>query len=165
MSSLHLNNGEQGVSEPYSDEYWMHQAMQQALLAESQGEVPVGAIIVKDNQVIGKGHNLVISNHDPSAHAEIQAIRDAGQSIENYRIIDSKLYVTLEPCMMCVGAIVHARISKIVFGAYDHKTGMAGTQDNCFDKPYHNHKVEVLGGVLEDDCADMLRAFFRKKRS
>ena len=151
--------------EQYGDEYWMQQAIEQARLAEEQDEVPVGAIIVKDNQIIGKGHNLVISNHDSSAHAEIQAIRDAGKSIANYRIINSTLYVTLEPCMMCVGAIVHARISKIVFAAYDPKTGMAGTQDNCFSKPYHNHQVTVVGGILDKECADFLREFFKKKRN
>ncbi len=150
--------------EQYSDEYWMQQAMKQAQLAQAQDEVPVGAILVKDNQMIGKGHNLVISNNDPSAHAEIQAIRDAGKNIKNYRIIQSKLYVTLEPCMMCVGAIVHARISEIIFGAYDPKTGMAGTQDNCFDKSYHNHKVTIVGGILELDCARQLKMFFKKKR-
>lgn len=152
------------MAEQYSDEYWMQQAIQQAQLAEVQGEVPVGAILVKDDQIIGKGYNLVISNNDPSAHAEIQAIRDACKNIQNYRIIDSTLYVTLEPCMMCVGAIVHARISETIFGAYDPKTGMAGTQDNCFDKPYHNHQVEIQGGVLKEQCAEMLREFFRKKR-
>lgn len=148
----------------YDDNYWMEQAVKMASKAENIDEVPVGAIIVRNNEIIGKGYNQVITNSDASAHAEIQAIRDAGKAIKNYRIIDTTLYVTLEPCMMCVGAMVHARIGKIVFGAYDPKTGMAGTKDNCFEKPYHNHSVEIIGGVLELDCARQLKAFFRKKR-
>lgn len=147
-----------------SDEQWMKQAISMAKKAESIGEVPVGAIIVKDNKIIGSGYNQVITNNDASAHAEIQAIRDAGKRIENYRIIETTLYVTLEPCMMCVGAMVHSRIGKIVFGAYDPKTGMAGTKDNCFEKPYHNHSVEIVGGVFELDCARQLKTFFRRKR-
>ncbi|MCF6319851.1 MAG: tRNA adenosine(34) deaminase TadA [Proteobacteria bacterium] len=146
-------------------EHWMKEAINQAEQAKLQGEVPVGAILVKDNKIIGKGYNQVISNSDATAHAEIQAIRNAGQAIDNYRIINSQLYITLEPCMMCVGAIIHARISKIVFGAYDPKTGMAGTQDNCFAKPYHNHFVGIQGGILEVECANLLKEFFRWKRS
>jgi len=152
------------VDKQWDDYYWMQKAIQQAQLAESIGEVPVGAILVKDNQIVGTGRNQVISLNDPSAHAEVQALRAAGDYIKNYRIVDATMYVTLEPCMMCVGAMVHARIKRLVFGAYDHKTGMATTQDNCFDKTYHNHQVEVLGGVLEQECADILKAFFRKKR-
>lgn len=148
----------------FDDEYWMQQAITMAKKAEKCDEVPVGAIIVKDNQIIGTGYNQVITHNDASAHAEIQAIRNAGKNIDNYRIINTKLYVTLEPCMMCVGAIVHARISEIIFGAYDPKTGMAGTQDNCFEKPYHNHQVTIAGGVLEDECAELLKGFFRGKR-
>ncbi len=153
-------------SEHYEDyEYWMKKAIKEAEQARSQGEVPVGAILVKDNQIIGKGRNQVISNNDATAHAEIQAIRNAGQAIDNYRIINSQLYITLEPCMMCVGAIIHARVNKIIFGAYDPKTGMAGTQDNCFAKPYHNHSVAIQGGILEIECANLLKEFFRQKRA
>jgi tRNA(adenine34) deaminase len=146
------------------DIHWMKQAIEMAQKALIIDEVPVGAVIVKDNKVIGSGYNQVISTNDATAHAEIQAIRSAGHDISNYRVIESTLYVTMEPCMMCVGAIVHARIDRIVFGAYDHKTGMALTRDSCFDKPYHNHKVRVFGGVLELNCASLLKDFFRMKR-
>lgn len=146
------------------DDYWMQKAMEMAEKAREIGEVPVGAIIVKDNEIISYGYNKVIMNNDPTAHAEVQAIRNAGSLISNYRLVDTKLYVTLEPCMMCVGAIVHARITKIIFGAYDPKTGMAGTKDNCFEKPYHNHQVEIKGGILEKECAHQLTLFFKQKR-
>ncbi len=147
-----------------SHEYWMSQAIDCAKQAELIGEVPVGAIIVKENQIIGRGYNQVISQSDASAHAEIQAIKNTGKNLNNYRLVETTLYVTLEPCMMCVGAIVHARIKQVVFGAYDKKTGMAGTCENCFDKPYHNHQVETLGGVLEQECAQLLQNFFKTRR-
>ena len=148
----------------YDDNYWMAIAIEMAKMAEITGEVPVGAIIVKDDRVLGRGYNRVISQHDACGHAEILAIRHASDKIHNYRLVDVKLYVTLEPCMMCVGAMVHARIDTVIFGAYDQKTGMAGTRDNCFDKPYHNHKVKIRGGILELDCARLLKDFFKKKR-
>ena len=146
------------------DIHWMKQAIEMAQKALEIDEVPVGALIVENNNIIGSGYNQVISTNDASAHAEIQAIRSAGEGINNYRLVESTLYVTMEPCMMCVGAIIHARIDHIVFGAYDHKTGMAMTRDCCFDKPYHNHKVKVTGGILEINCASLLKDFFRKKR-
>lgn len=158
------DNGELNMSE-FDDEFWMNEAIAMAEKAESIDEVPVGAIIVRDNAIIGSGFNQVITAHDATAHAEIQAIRNAGKNIDNYRITKTKLYVTLEPCMMCVGAIIHARISQIVFGAFDPKTGMAGTKDNCFDRAYHNHHVKITGGVLELDCARQLKNFFKKKRA
>jgi len=148
-----------------NDEYWMQKAICLAKTAEQINEVPVGAVIVKDNKIIGRGFNLMITSNDSSAHAEIQALRDAGKNLQNYRIVDSTLYVTLEPCMMCVGAMIHARINRLVFGAYDHKTGMIITQDKCLDKSYHNHKIESLGGVLETECAQLLREFFKKRRN
>lgn len=146
------------------DEYWMRQAIKNAQISEQKNEVPVGAVIVKNNEIIGKGHNLMISENDASAHAEIQALRSAGNNTQNYRIIDATIYVTLEPCMMCVGAMVHARLSRVVFGAYDHKTGMVITKDSCFEKSYHNHKVNTKGGVLEKECAQLLKEFFKKRR-
>ena len=149
----------------FSDEYWMQKAIDMALLAQQIDEVPVGAIVVKNNEIIGQGYNQVICHSDASAHAEIQALRSASQLLKNYRIVDSIMYVTLEPCMMCVGAMVHARIKQVVFGAYDHKTGMAMTRDSCFDKSYHNHKVTSIGGVLEMDCARLLKNFFKSKRA
>jgi tRNA(adenine34) deaminase len=147
------------------DDYWMAKAIEQARKAQEVDEVPVGAIVVKNEEIIGKGFNQVITQNDASGHAEIIAIRDAGKHLKNYRLVQTKLYVTLEPCMMCVGAMVHARIDKVIFGAYDHKTGMAGTKDNCFDKFYHNHKIKVVGGVLEMDCARLLKNFFKMKRA
>jgi tRNA(adenine34) deaminase len=146
------------------DGYWIQKAMAMAEKAREIGEVPVGAVIVKNNEIISSGYNQVITNNDPTAHAEVQAIRNAGAQLSNYRLVDTRLYVTLEPCMMCVGAIVHARISQIIFGAYDPKTGMAGTKDNCFEKPYHNHQVEIKGGILEKECAHQLTSFFKEKR-
>lgn len=147
-----------------NDQHWMKLAIENAKKALHKKEVPVGALIVKGNEVLGNGYNQMITNNDCTAHAEIQAIRAAGDLIGNYRIVNTTLYVTLEPCMMCVGAIVHARINRVVFGAYDFKTGMAETKDNCFEKDYHNHRVKVTGGILEKQCAGLLKDFFRVKR-
>jgi tRNA(adenine34) deaminase len=147
-----------------NDEHWMQQALLLAERAEQQDEVPVGAIIVKDNQLIAEGWNQPIQSHDPSAHAEMQAMRAGGKVLSNYRLVDTTLYVTLEPCSMCVGAMVHARVKRVVFGAYDVKTGACGSATNLADAAYHNHKIEVRGGVLEDECRERLQAFFRRKR-
>lgn len=149
----------------YSDDYWMLEAIKQARLAEEQGEVPVGAVIVRDNEIVGKGYNQVITLNDCSAHAEIMALRDAGSNIGNYRLVETSLYVTLEPCMMCAGAMVHGRVSRVVFGAFDQKTGVVSSRDDCFDKPYHNHQVEYCGGVLADECSQLLKDFFKRRRS
>ncbi|MCB1594060.1 MAG: tRNA adenosine(34) deaminase TadA [Xanthomonadales bacterium] len=143
----------------------MSKAIEQALKAESIGEVPVGAVIVKNNELIATGYNQVITLNDSSAHAEVMALRNAGSNIGNYRVVDTTLYVTLEPCMMCAGAMVYARISRLVFGAFDQKTGVISSRDDCFDKPYHNHKVEYQGGVLADECAQLLKDFFKGRRS
>jgi len=147
------------------DQHWMEQALQLASKAEQQGEVPVGAVIVKDNQLIAEGWNQPIQAHDPSAHAEMMAIRSAGQVLNNYRLPGTTLYVTLEPCPMCVGAIIHARIQRLVFGAYDPKTGAAGSVFQLLDAPQHNHQVACRGGVLEDACSEQLRNFFRHRRA
>jgi len=146
------------------DENMMHEALFLAERALQQQEVPVGAVVVKSGKVIGKGWNQPITNQDPSAHAEIMALRDAAKSIGNYRLVDTTLYVTLEPCLMCVGAILHARVKKLVFGAYDPKTGAAGTVFDLFSDPRHNHAVEVQGGGLEEKSAEMLKEFFRLRR-
>ena len=146
------------------DAYWMQKALELARKAESEDEVPVGAVIVKDNQLIAEGWNHPIQAHDPSAHAEMMAMRNAGQVLNNYRLIDTTLYVTLEPCPMCVGAMIHARIKRLVFGAYDLKTGAAGSVFELLQSDKHNHKVEVTAGVLEDDCRNILQNFFRSKR-
>ncbi|MFB2733632.1 tRNA adenosine(34) deaminase TadA [Shewanella mangrovisoli] len=146
------------------DEYWMRVAMSMAEKAEAAGEVPVGAVLVKGGQQIAAGYNLSISEHDPCAHAEIQCLRAAGQTIENYRLLDATLYVTLEPCAMCAGAMVHSRIARVVFGAKDEKTGAAGTVLNLLQHPAFNHQVEVTSGVLAQDCADQLSRFFKRRR-
>lgn len=147
------------------DEQWMQQALALAGQAEAEDEIPVGAVVVADGKIIGKGYNQPIGLHDPSAHAEMQAIRDAAGYLQNYRVINTTLYVTLEPCPMCAGLLVHSRISRLVFGAYDEKTGAAGTVMNLVDHPALNHQIEVTGGVLEQQCADKISAFFRRRRA
>lgn len=142
----------------------MHEALGLAEHAMQQQEVPVGAVVVLDGKVIGKGWNQPIANHDPSAHAEIMALRDAANSIGNYRLVNTTLYVTLEPCLMCVGAILHARVKRLVFGAYDAKTGAAGSMFNMLEDQRHNHEVKVQGGVLEKPSVELLQAFFRQRR-
>lgn len=146
------------------DIFWMQRALVLAENARQQNEIPVGSVIVHSNQVIAEGYNQSIQSHDACAHAEIQAIRAAGQTLNNYRLIDSTLYVTLEPCSMCVGAIIHARIERVVFGAYDEKTGAVGSAFELLQSPKHNHRVEVSGGVLLDECRSLLQNFFRDKR-
>lgn len=149
----------------YNDEYWMQHALLLAKKAEAQNEVPVGALIVKDNELLSEAWNQPIQKHDPSAHAEINALRLAGEKIKNYRLIDATLYVTLEPCSMCVGAMIHARIKRLVFGAYDAKTGAAGSAFELIQSEKHNHQIEVVAGVLQDECRELLQDFFRKKRA
>lgn len=148
-----------------NDEHWMQKALELASKAESQGEVPVGAVVVKDNQIIGEGWNHPISANDPTAHAEIVAIRDASRKLKNYRLTGTTLYVTLEPCTMCVGAMIHARIERLVFGAYEPKTGAVTSVFNIIQSPEHNHRVELQGGVLKNECACLLKDFFQSRRS
>ncbi|MCW9012204.1 MAG: tRNA adenosine(34) deaminase TadA [Gammaproteobacteria bacterium] len=147
-----------------NDEYWMRRAIELAGKAEAEGEVPVGAVIVKNGELVAEGWNHPIQSHDPSAHAEMMAMRNAGQALNNYRLIDTTLYVTLEPCSMCVGAMIHARIARLVFGAYDPKTGAAGSAMDLIHADIHNHQPLISGGVLEDECRQQLQAFFRDKR-
>lgn len=147
-----------------NDEHWMHHALALAAKARDQGEVPVGAVLIRDGAILGEGWNQPISLNDPSAHAEMLALRAAGQAASNYRLPETTLYVTLEPCPMCVGAMIHARVGRVVFGAFDPKTGAAGSAFNLLTDERHNHRVEVLGGVLQEECAEMLRAFFRARR-
>lgn len=142
----------------------MQQAIALAQQAASQGEVPVGAIVVKDGVVIGRGSNAPISRSDPTAHAEIQAMREAAQHLGNYRLVDCTLYVTLEPCAMCSGAIQHARIARLVYGASDAKTGCCGSVLNLMAETRLNHHCQVTGGVLADQCGAQLSAFFRQRR-
>ena len=145
-------------------EYYMQRALELAALAEQQGEVPVGAILVYNDAIIGEGYNQVITLNDPSAHAEAQAIRAAGQALQNYRLIDTTLYVTLEPCAMCAGLITHARIKTLVYGATGPRTGATGSAIEVINHPTMNHKVEVIGGILAQDSATLLRNFFRQRR-
>lgn len=147
-----------------SDAEWMRYALELAGRAEAEGEVPVGAVLVRDDQVIGEGWNGPIGAHDPTAHAEIRALRDAAASVQNYRLVDSILYVTLEPCPMCAGALVHARVKRVVFGASDPRTGSGGSVFNLLQSDQLNHRCEVEGGVLADECGDQLRQFFRSRR-
>jgi len=143
---------------------WMNYALTLADRAQQAGEVPVGAVLVLNDEVIGEGYNRVISQHDPCAHAEIMAIRAGGQQIENYRILDATLYVTLEPCCMCAGAIIHSRIKRVVYGAPDLKTGAAHSAFELINDPQHNHQVAVSHGVLADKCANMISEFFTRRR-
>jgi tRNA(adenine34) deaminase len=147
-----------------TDQQWMTKALELAVKAELAGEVPVGAVIVKDGQLIAEGYNQMISLNDPSAHAEMQAVRLAGCRLQNYRLTDCTLYVTLEPCSMCAGMLVHSRVARLVYGASDYKTGAAGSIMNVVQHPDLNHQLEVTGGVLHEQCAAMLSAFFKKRR-
>jgi tRNA(adenine34) deaminase len=146
------------------DEQWMQYALTLADKAYQQGEVPVGAVLVKDNKIIAEGWNQPIMYHDPSAHAEITVLRLGGQQERNYRLPETSLYVTLEPCLMCAGAMLHARIERVIFGAYDPKTGAAGSVFDVFSDPRHNHRIAVIGGVLAEQCGNQLRDFFRERR-
>lgn len=144
----------------------MQHALKLADRAADEGEVPVGAVLVSSTgQMLGEGWNRLIGTHDATAHAEVQAIRAAGSLLGNYRLADSVLYVTLEPCLMCVGAIVHARIGRLVFGAHDPKTGAVHSRFSLLEDGQHNHRVDVVGGVLEDRCAEQLKEFFRVRRA
>lgn len=148
-----------------TDLHFMHQALALARLAEEQhGEVPVGAVLVLGGEIVGEGFNRNIGLHDPSAHAEILALRSAGQRLGNYRFPGSTLYVTLEPCAMCAMAMIHARVARVVYAATDPKTGAAGSVFDTLVSERHNHRIEVHGGVAAAEAADLLRAFFRKRR-
>ena len=147
-----------------ADEEFMREALRHAYIADQNGEIPVGAVLVRDGSVVGRGASCQIQTHNPSAHAEVIALRDAGHAMGNYRLVDSTLYVTLEPCMMCVGAMVHARISRLVYGCLSPKTGAVHSHGNLFDWSSHNHRIEVSGGVLASDCSIVLTEFFDRKR-
>lgn len=147
------------------DDYWMGEALKLAHQAQETGEVPVGAVIVSaDNQLLGAGYNQVIQRHDPTAHAEIIALRAAAESLGNYRLTQTTLYVTLEPCCMCAGAMVHARIQRLIFGTSDPKSGAAGSVFHLLDGAPLNHRVDVTRGCQQDACALILRSFFKERR-
>ena len=147
-----------------ADEEWMQCAFQLAKKSEDHDEVPVGAIIVHKNEIIGEGWNQPISSHDPTAHAEIIALRHAGDNIGNYRLTESTMYVTLEPCVMCAGAMVHARIAKLVYAVDDQKTGACGSVFNMVQTEELNHNIEIKRGVLEKECQTLIQDFFKEKR-
>ena len=146
------------------DRQFMQQALDQAKLAAAAGEVPVGAVLVRDGQVISTGFNQPITNSDPSAHAEMMALRAAASDESNYRLPGTTLYVTLEPCTMCAGAMLHARVDRIVFGATDPKTGAAGSVLNVFSEKQINHQTVVEGGIMREECGQILRDFFKERR-
>ncbi|AWM60917.1 tRNA adenosine(34) deaminase TadA [Stutzerimonas stutzeri] len=146
------------------DERFMREALTLAAQGAALGEVPVGAVLVQDGKIIGRGFNCPISRHDPSAHAEMVAVRDAAQAVQNYRLPGSTLYVTLEPCSMCAGLIVHSRIQRVVYGATEPKAGVVVSRGQFFDQGFLNHRVLVEGGVLAEECGTVLSEFFRQRR-
>jgi tRNA(adenine34) deaminase len=145
-------------------ERWMQEALEEARRAEAQGEVPVGAIVLINEKVVGRGHNHSIRSHDPTAHAEIVALRHAAHSMRNYRLPGSVLVVTVEPCMMCVGAMIHARVDELIFGAADPKAGAVQSVFQMANVPQLNHQIAVTPGVLAEECSGLLRAFFESRR-
>lgn len=153
------------MADSMADEEFMRLALAQAQHAWDLGEVPVGAVVVKDGVVVACGYNQPIGKHDPSAHAEIVALRAAAEKLGNYRLPGCELYVTLEPCLMCSGAMMHARLARVVFGASDPKTGVCGSLMNLFEHTQLNHHTSVTGGVLEQECGNMLKGFFAARRA
>jgi len=149
----------------FNHKEWMMIAIEEANKAKNKQEVPVGAIIVMNDEIISLAHNQPISQNDSTSHAEINAIRKASENLGNYRLTGATLYVTLEPCAMCYGAIVHARISRLVFGAYDSKTGVCGSSIKLHEQACFNHSPEIIGGVLEEDCSLILKDFFKERRN
>ncbi len=147
------------------DERFMREALALAQIGQTKGEVPVGAVVVRGGEIIGRGYNQPVSLRDPTAHAEIVAMRDAARSVDNYRLVDCELYVTLEPCAMCAGAIIHARIARLVYGAADPKTGACGSVTDLFSQPKLNHHTTVQGGILGGESSAMLQQFFAARRS
>ncbi|MEO6807206.1 MAG: tRNA adenosine(34) deaminase TadA [Edaphobacter sp.] len=147
-----------------TDLNYLREAIVEAQSAEANGEVPVGAVVVHENQIIGRGQNRVLRDSDPTAHAEIVALREAGLALKNYRLEDCTLYATLEPCAMCAGAILHARIARLVYAATDPKAGACGSVLSVMNHPQLNHKVEVTSGLLAEECGQMLTSFFLERR-
>jgi len=161
--TIKTQNSEQMEQEAL-DQFWIQHAIALAQRAADEGEVPVGAVIVKDEQVIGEGWNRPIGSNDPTAHAEIMALRSAAAKLHNYRLLNTTLYVTLEPCSMCAGAIIHARVKRLVYAARDPKGGAAGSVFNILPGERLNHQVAVTAGVLAGECSDLLSAFFQLRR-
>ena len=153
------------MGEPASDEEYMRECLLEAAAAEAAGEVPVGAVVVRDGRIVGRGSNCPIGTNDPSGHAEIVALRAAGQAIGNYRLVDAELFVTVEPCAMCVGALVHARVSRVVFGCGDPKAGALGGRFDLMAVGAFNHRFAIRGGVLEAEARALLQRFFQTRRA
>jgi tRNA(adenine34) deaminase len=152
------------MSQLSQDQYWMKQALKLGINAWFEGEVPVGAVLVRDNKIIGQGWNRPITSSDPTAHAEIQCLRDAAARIDNYRLVNTTLYVTVEPCTMCAGAIIHSRVNRVVFGATEPKAGAVCSHQGLFEQEQFNHKVEWSGGVLEQATKSLMQSFFKYRR-
>lgn len=153
------------LPEPLQDEYWMRHAMVLAAKAEALGEIPVGAVLVLNGQIIGEGWNQSICSHNPCGHAEIIALAQAGGMLQNYRLLDAVLYVTLEPCCMCAGALIHSRVKRVVYGTPDLKTGAAGSVFAILQDPRHNHRIALTQGVLQAQCSAQISAFFKRRRA
>jgi len=149
---------------PSRDEQFMRAALDEALKARDAGEVPVGAVLVRNGQIISRGCNSPIGRHDPTAHAEIMALRAGGLALGNYRLVDTELYVTIEPCVMCMGAVIHARVRRLIYGARDERAGAAGTVFDLTRDRNLNHRVELTAGVLEDACRSLMQDFFKDRR-
>jgi tRNA(adenine34) deaminase len=149
---------------PEDDAAWMELALEQARLAAEAGEVPVGALVIRDGEIVGQGHNRNLLDHDPTAHAEIVAMRQAAERLGNHRLGGCTIYATIEPCSMCAGALIHARVSRLVYGASDPKAGAAGSVLQVLNHPDLNHKIEVTPDILADRCSEILQEFFRRKR-
>jgi tRNA(adenine34) deaminase len=150
---------------PSADEIWMQRAIDEAAAAQAAGEVPIGAVIVKDGELVASAQNRNLRDHDPSAHAEIVALRAAGAALGNHRLADCEMFVVIEPCAMCAGALVHARVKRLVYGAKDPKAGAVDSAMQVINHPRLNHRIEVTSGVLEDRCSAILREFFRARRT
>lgn len=147
-----------------NDEYYMELALAQARIAFDFNEIPVGAVLVQDGTVIGSGFNQPIMSHDPTAHAEVVAIRNAGKQLSNYRLPNTVLYVTVEPCTMCFGSMIHARIGRLVYGTTEPKSGVIEGNDSLVERPGYNHRIEISGGVLVSECRELMSVFFKKRR-
>jgi len=154
-----------GLEDVSLDQFWMQHALALARQAAAEGEVPVGAVLVRNNEVIGEGWNRPIASHDPTGHAEINALRSAADRIGNYRLVDTTLYVTLEPCVMCAGAIIHARVKRLVYGVTEPKTGAVVSVFDVLTDQRHNHRPAVTGGVMAEQCARLLLDFFKTRRA
>ena len=157
-------NNSTSTDEPSNDEFWMEEALRCAQRALEAGEVPIGAVVVCQNEIVGRGWNFNLTNSDPTAHAEMMALREAGKNVGNHRLSDCELFATIEPCAMCAGALVHARIKRLIYGADDPKAGAVHSVMQVLNHPKLNHQTEVRGGVLASRCADLLQEFFRQRR-